>query len=322
MDGLDLHLQLRLQQPSVHPAVAEVVMSLRIASLGLLLTVGACTTVVTPPERPPRPPVTGEGAGYEHSIAKSRFDVGAGRHREIEGPYERVVGDRGAFMLDTITGATLAVPGRAAPIPKGAAALVFPRAMTENPDEHTAAVRAYLVGAGIPEAQVGGTHVTTTMAGGGPVKEGVQSARSRLLWYTSHLERAVGGVPVEGSFAFAAFDSNRTVISEGVYWPGIPEGIVRRAREFKQRLDSENERGAFLARVRSTEPDLREERGEVRVVHTSAGHHGGFEARPLYTVVRPSPNGGKARVLRFDESGALVIMPDERPTGSDSEKRQ
>jgi hypothetical protein len=300
-------------------------MTLRIASLGLLLAVGACTTVVTPPERPPRPPVTGEGAGYEHSIAKSRFDVGAGRHREIEGPYERVVGERGAFMLDTITGATLAVPGRAAPIPKGAAALVFPHAMTENPDEHTAAVRGYLVGAGIPEAQVSGTHVTTTMAGGGPVKEGVQSARSRLLWYTSHLERAVGGVPVEGSFAFAAFDSNRMVISEGVYWPGIPEEIVRRAREFKQRLDSENERGAFLARVRSAEPDLREERGEVRgevrVVHTSAGHHGAFEARPLYTVVRPSPNGGKARVLRFDETGALVVMPDERPTGTDSEKR-
>ena len=66
-----------------------------------------------------RPPVTGAGAGYEHSMMKSRFDVGEGRRREVEGPYERIVGENGAFMIDTVTGATLAVPGRESAIAKG-----------------------------------------------------------------------------------------------------------------------------------------------------------------------------------------------------------
>jgi len=264
-----------------------------------------------------------EGAGYEHTLQQSRFKVGVDAHREVDGPYVRTVGDRGAFLVDTVTGATLAVPSRApSPIPKGTAAPAFPRPLTENPDEHTAAVRAYLVGAGIPAAQVSGTHVTTTMGGGGPVKGGVQAGRSRLLWYSSHLERSIAGVPVEGSVGYAALDANREVISEGVYWPGIPSEVIKRAVEFKRRMESGNERSAFLVRSRAVAPDIGSSRGEVTIVHTSAGYHGAFEARALYTVVVKSPNGGKARIIRFDESGAVVVMADERPSGSDSPKHE
>jgi hypothetical protein len=300
-------------------------MRLRIASVGVVLVLSACTTgpVTTPTEPPARPPVVGPGAGYEHKIEQSRFSVGAGARREVEGPYARTVGDKGVFMVDRITGASLAVPTRAFPaIPKGAPVPEPPAPLTENPDEHTAAVRAYLLNAGVPAAQVSGTHVTTTMAGGGPVARGVQPARSKLLWYSTHLERSVAGIPVEGSIAFAALDSTRQVIGEGVYWPGIPSDVVQRAREFAQRLDSENERTAFLARVRATRPDVGETRGEVKIVHTSAGYHGTFEAKALYAVVVRSPGGGKIRIVRFDETGAVVVMADERPTGSDSVKRQ
>jgi hypothetical protein len=161
------------------------------------------------------------------------------------------------------------------------------------------------------------------MAGGGPLKDGPQPSRSRLLWYSSHLERSVGGIPVEGSFAFAALDSAREVISEGVFWPGIPSDVVEKARALKRQLDSENERGAYLARVRAAYPDVGDVRGEVKIVHTSAGHHGPFETRAVYTVavaVR-GRDGGKFRILRFDETGALVVLADERPTGTDSAKR-
>ena len=44
--------------------------------------------------------------------------------------------------------------------------------------------------------------------------------------------------------------------------------------------------------------------------------------RALYNVVLKSPNGGKARIIRFDESGAVVVMADERPSGTDSPKHQ
>src|SRR6266576_861307 len=197
MDVLDLHLQLRLQQPPLHSPLARSVMRLRMASIGLFIVLAACTANIatTPTEPPSRPPTVGvgpEGVGYEHKIGQSRFNVGAGARREVEGPYERVFGDKGAFLVDTVTGATLAVPTRAYPaIPKGVAVINYPRPLTENPDQHTAVVRAYLVGAGVPATQVSGTHVTTTMAGGGPVKGGVQPARSRFLWYSSHLERSV-----------------------------------------------------------------------------------------------------------------------------------
>ncbi|KVZ43005.1 hypothetical protein [Burkholderia ubonensis] len=298
------------------------------ASIGLFIVLAACkTNLVTAPtepaSKPPKVAVGPEGMGYEHTIGRSRFNVGAGARREVEGPYERVVGDKGAFLVDTVTGATLAVPTRAYPvIPKGAAVIDYPRPLTENPEEHTALVRTYLVGAGVPAAQVSGTHVTTTMAGGGPVKRGVQPSRSRLLWYTTHLDRSVAGIPVEGSVAFAALDSDRQVITEGVYWPGIPSDVVQKAREFKQRLTSEREKTAFLARVRAARADVKETQGEVKIVHTSAGYHGGFEAKAVYTVIVRSPNGGKAQIVRFDETGAVVVMADERPTGADSEKRQ
>jgi len=302
-------------------------MRLKTASIGMFLVLGACTSAqfgpATTEPTSKRPTGGPEGVGYEHKIGQSRFNVGAGARREVEGPYERFVGDKGSFLVDTITGATLAVPTRAFPaIPKGAGLPPTPRPLTENPEEHTAVVRAYLVGAGIPEAQVSGTHVTTTMAGGGSVKDGVQPGRSRLLWYSTHLERSVAGIPVEGSYAFAALDSERGVIAEGIYWPGIPSDVIRKARDFKQRLDSGNERSAFLARVQAAQADVKETRGEVNIVHTSGGHHGTFEAKAVYTVIVRSPNGGKARIVRFDETGAVVVMADERPTGTDSVKRQ
>ena len=88
----------------------------RLASIGLFLILTACTSAQVAPtttEPPPRPPVVGPGAGYDHKLERSRFNVGAGARREVEGPYARVVGEKGAFMVDTITGATLAVPTRA-----------------------------------------------------------------------------------------------------------------------------------------------------------------------------------------------------------------
>jgi hypothetical protein len=272
-----------------------------------------------------------EGTRYEHRLEMSRFDLGAGVHQE-DG---RLIGDKGVFFFDKVTGATLAVPNSpAAPKPpapqSGTPAsnesqlFTYPRPLTENPDEHSAAVRAYLVGAGVPEAEVSGMHVTTTMAGGGPIRDGVQPSRSRLLWYTTHLERSLGGIPVEGSYAFAALDSDRRVITEGVYWPAIPARIVSRARALKRKLASANEpeRSTFLSAVRRARPEVENAEGTVTIVHTSAGYHGEFQALALYSVVVRSTTGGKAQILRFDDAGVPVRMVDEVPSGIDSVKQQ
>jgi hypothetical protein len=59
------------------------------------------------------PSISAAGVKYEHRLDMSRFDVGDGLRHEVDGPYERVVGDKGAFLIDRVTGATLAV--RSAP---------------------------------------------------------------------------------------------------------------------------------------------------------------------------------------------------------------
>jgi hypothetical protein len=274
-------------------------MKRRMASMGFLLVFGTWTMgqlMAAPPEPQSETlTVTKEGARYEHRIERSRFNVGAGVRHEAEGPYKRIVGDKGAFMVDTVTGATLAVP-HAPAVPKGTpGGSDSPRALTENPDVHSALVQAYLVAAGIPAAEVSGTHVTTTMAGGGPVSGGIQPSQSKLLWYATHLERSLAGIPVEGSFAFAALDSAGDVITEGVYWPAIPASVVRQAQALKHRLDAVDEWHAFLARVKAVRPEVGEAVGEVKIVHTSARHHGTFEAKAVYSIVGRSATGGKRR---------------------------
>jgi hypothetical protein len=278
------------------------------------------------------PSISAAGAKYEHKLAMSRFEVGDGVRHEIDGPYERVIGDQGVFFTDKVTGATLAV--RSAPtVSKLSVAskiegnnttqpVTHQQPLTENPDEHSAVVRAYLLAAGVPKSEISGTHVTTTMAGSGPVHGGVQPPQSKLLWYTTHLERSLGGIPVEGSFAFAALDSSGGVITEGVYWPPIPAKVIYRAQALSERLASANGHAAFLAGVRKAHPDVDDAVGTVKIVHTSAGHHGAFEAHALYSVVMRSAAGGKAQILRFDDTGARVRMADELPSGINSIKRR
>jgi hypothetical protein len=298
-------------------------MKWQMAMIGVLAVGGAWNAEQLTAEPAPQPEVASGGARYEHSLERSRFDLGAGVRREVNGPYERVVGDKGVFLIDRVTGATLAVPNTPLAVPKGAPiSAAYPQPLTERPTEHDARVRAYLVAAGVPEAEVSGSHVTTTMAGGGPVRDGVQPSRSRLLWYTTHLERSLGGIPVEGSFAFAALDRSGRVITEGVYWPAIPERLVRRALALQQRLTSTNDQAAFLATVRRSRPDVGDARGTIGIVHTSAGYHGDFQANALYSVVVRDPNGGKAQIIRFDDTGTPARMVDQVPSGIDSPKRR
>jgi hypothetical protein len=306
-------------------------MRVGIASIVVLLGSGAWYGAASTAAAADQPTI-GEGVKYAHTLGASRFAVGDGSHQETEGPFNRVIGDKGVFFVDTVTGASLAVPnGVALPKPPADAqapgsyspeALNYPQPLTTNPEEHSAAVKAYLVAAGVPASEVSGTHVTTTMAGGGPVRDGLQPSQSKLLWYTTHLERSLAGIPVETSYAFAALDNAGKVISEGVYWPAIPTNVVSNARAFAEKLAAPRERAAFMARVRKAKPDAGDTAGSVRIVHTSGGYHGPFQALAVYSTVVPSPRGGKVQILRFDETGARVRLNDEASTEPDSPKHR
>lgn len=254
-----------------------------------------------------------KGLKYAHSIENSRFNPGIKASRGIEGNYERIIGEKGVFMKDMVTGATLLVPNAVSTGPKSMETLKaeMPKLLTDDPEKHNAEVKSYLIDAGIPSHEVSETYITATM-GGGEVKKGIQPAESKLLWYTTHLKRVLNGIPVEGSYAFATLDAEGNSFSEGVYWPSIPAPVVRKAIALKNKLSSAVEEQQFRGKVKDILPnDSKVEAGEVRIVHTGAGHHGQFEVKAVYSLVARNPNGGKAQIIRLDESGIHTMMGDE-----------
>jgi hypothetical protein len=74
--------------------------------------------------------------------------------------------------------------------------------------------------------------------------------------------------------------------------------------------------------MRKAKPDAGDTAGNVRIVHTSGGYDGPFQALAVYSTVVPSPRGGKAQILRFDETGARVRLNDEASTEADSPKQR
>src|SRR5262249_32755163 len=81
LDVLDLHLQLRLQQPPLHSLdrKAKRTMKLQMSTIGFLLLFGAASQGSSP----------AAGAKYVHRIESSSFKLGTGEHADVEGPYER-----------------------------------------------------------------------------------------------------------------------------------------------------------------------------------------------------------------------------------------
>ena len=287
-------------------------MKSRIANTCLLVVYGWWLLGAAHAAAQETPSAAAAGFAFEHRIEKSSFDVGANPRDQSDASHQRLAGDRGVFSVDTVTGATLAIPSSPG-IPKDQAAIArLPVALTNDPDKHSAEVRKYLLASGVPQAEISGMHVTTTMAGGGPIEDGVQPARSTFLWYTTHLERSLMGIPVESSVAFAALGSDGRAITEGVYWPAIPAQVVRQAVALKARLESADQSRAFLDKVRLARPDAAGAEGEVRIVHTGGGYHGAFEARAVYSTIIRTPGGGKARIVRFDEQANVVQLADEK----------
>jgi hypothetical protein len=308
-----------------------IIMSRSIVSLGFLVLLGVAGPGATAQTADPSANAS-PGLRFDHQLERSLFDPGANVHHVINVAYDRAVGDKGVFMVDRITGAILAVPNAPGATPKppiaqpaaDAAVAVqdrFPRPLTENAEEHNAAVKDYFLKAGIPAAEIAGTHVTTTMAGGGAVKDGVQFNRSVLLWYTTHLERSVGGIPIEGSVAFAALDSNHKVINEGVYWPAIPATVVARAQALRRMLADSQAKAGFLAKLRRVRPDIGDAEGSVVIVHTSAFYHGALQVQAVYSVLVRG-GGGKPQIVRFDDSGSQVRMAEETVRGTDTPKHK
>jgi hypothetical protein len=84
-------------------------MQMRTASIILLLGSGVLASQALTAAAAESPVSTGSGEKYQHELEKSRFDLGDGVHRETDALFERAVGVKGVFLVDKVTGASLAI---------------------------------------------------------------------------------------------------------------------------------------------------------------------------------------------------------------------
>lgn len=255
---------------------------------------------------------TGGAPGYQHGLKQSHFAVGTQSHAVTDQGWSRQEGSYGAFAVSLHNGLAMALPNA---LPSTDQKPSY----TKDPADHEKQVFEYFVAAGIPKNQIGGVHTMTRLSASGHYGD-PHPTPPRIDGYVSVLERKVDGYPVPDSVAWAQFDNDGRVISEGVYWPAIPASAIRDAERIKAQLASASDRGKFMARV---PPDLPS--GRVAIRHTSAtDQQAPFEVLASYDVIekRASPSVGALAttspgenisiVRHFDANGVEQRLPQER----------
>jgi hypothetical protein len=289
--------------------------------LGPAVVVAACATSAIGPGRAagPIPADEGGAAGYQHGIERSRAAIGGGRRRVDEFGFAKIVGSDGTLAVDAANGAVVVIPN--ARTASTQAAVLY----SGTPEAHNQQVLDYFVGAGIPAAQVGGVHATTSLAASGNEGE-ARAPRPTVVGYQSVLARQVDGIPVIDSVAWARMSERGDVISEFVYWPAIPARVIADAKRLREQLGRDQDRRTFLARLPAVLPA-----GHVVIRHSSATVAGPFEVFASYDVLErrggpgPTAQGSVSAVARaativrhFDADGFERRLPQERRNvGSD-----
>lgn len=246
--------------------------------------------------------------GFVHGFSNSRFLPGAGAVQKSEAGFAKLVGPDGTFATDPRTGFVVAI-ANASSIARTKARL------PGGPSEHNAFVRSYFVGAGLPNEQIASVNVNSRMTatGFGVPAQGLPPAGT-LLFYYSIVKRKYGGVPVPDSFAWAHVNVDGEVVSESVYWPEIPAGVLADADAFAAVLNDVGQRATFNGKLPA---EFRDRSGELVIRHTPGPWTGAFEAVASFDVVHI----GQKRMKHFAKDGTEIVLSSERslpPQGVDA----
>lgn len=255
--------------------------------------------------------------GYRHTAEKSRFFAGENRariERIAENDLVKYRGSGGVLVTDEKTGLTMAVQSasqdKAAPPVK-----LRKPAPPPDPDMHNRRVLDYFMQAGLPRDQIERAHANTYLSASGPAGKAV-SVQPRVDGYATIVSRKAAEYRVVDSVAWARMDEKGHVVSEWVYWPPIPAGVVADARRLNERV-SGRERDAFLAKIGSAQKT-----GQVVIRHSSPFADGEFKAVASYDVVEQTQSEGKrgtaVTIRHFDVEGKELRLPQEmRDAGRD-----
>jgi len=270
----------------------------RLACGCLLVSVAACGNTPEPQHTEPTnrqmAKVITMGAGYVHTANKSRFHLGANPSPKSEFGFAKLVGSEGVFGTVPETGWVMGIPNAGA-----SSMLADP--LTQSPDVHNKTVVDYFVGAGLPADQIKAVnaHASVQGSGSGP---GAMS-NGEFAGYTSVITRAVAGIPVPDSFAWARFNANGEAVEEQVFWPTIPSDVIQQAQALQATVSDPQQGASFLNKLPS-----KLAHGQVVIRHSPGSQRSLFECVASYDMMEMTPMG---RVRHFDSTGAEFQLAGE-----------
>lgn len=279
----------------------------------LCLVLAACAMQSAGAQQSPADPIP----GYRHTAEKSRFFAGenvARIERITENDLVKYRGAGGVLVTDEKTGLTMAA--QSASQDKAAPAVKQRKpAPPLDPDMHNRRVLDYFMQAGLPRDQVERAHANTYLSASGPTSKAI-SVQPRVDGYATIVSRKAAQYRVVDSVAWARMDEKGRVVSEWVYWPAIPAGVVADAYRLNERV-SGGERDAFLAKIASPQKT-----GQVVIRHSSPFADGEFKAFASYDVVERTQSEGQrgaaVTIRHFDVEGKELRLPQEmRNAGRD-----
>lgn len=263
---------------------------------------GACTTANVPagPRQGLTPARNGGVNGYQHGVEGSLFEIGAHSKRIQQFGYVKHIGDEGVVAINLSNGSAFAIPNSNAP---GLRSAPFGK----SPGDHDGFVKAYFIKLGLPADQVARVRTMTMLEANGRSDE-TKSTAPAVTAYYSVLERAVEGISVPDSFAWARVNAEGRVVGEGVYWPPLSGEVMAGARRLRDTLADPSRRSALASRIGGSGSE-----STVAIRHASAWIASSFEAFPCLDVpvMSRAVAGGSATASNAPDQS----VPHASPTG-------
>ena len=274
-------------------------------SAALLVALNGCTSLrsTAPPASGLIQPPPGGVPGYQHGADRSLFILGDSPRDMAEPGYIKRVGSEGTLAVLASNGSVAGIPNA-----QGRALQLGPYGVT--PQDHDRFVRDYFERSGIPGTQIRAIKTATLLEASG-ASDDVSTARPKVTAYYSVVERAVDGVPVPDSFAWARVNRDGQVVAEGVYWPALPPGVLARAHRMSQGNPLPQIERAIEAR-----PAEALVNHHVAIRHSSADYDGSFAAHASIDVhvrlaATARADARTSLVRHFNEEGAEFQLPQE-----------
>lgn len=232
-----------------------------------------------------------EMPGYVHVLGKSRFALGQVSSQKSEFGVDKVIGEWGVFATHQTTRMVMGLPNSGAPP-------TLRPPLTGDAETHNAAVRAYLVGAGLQDDQIDSVSVNTSMSARGTGTEPPDAWQ--LESYSSVIHRKFGSIPVVDSLATATMNDLGESVNETVYWPEIPRSVLEDATRFRAMLEDPKESAAFYAKLPAGA------HGKLVIRHTPGTWAQAFQAVAAYDV-----DMSFGMTKHHDEGGNEITLANE-----------